>query len=103
MIVNIQWSNSSDIPRFDKLNEYREGVRFAEWNYGPQKRLLFTKIKLFPQKRLLYKGTLTGGVQSVQESRIVRRFNSMNRETQQEDVAVFSINGDFEMQKKKPF
>lgn len=105
LIVNIQWSNSSDIPRFDKLNEYREGtLRFAEWNYGPQKRLLFSpKLKLFPQKRLLYKGTLTGGVQSVQESRIVRRFNSMNRETQQEDVAVFSINGDFEMQKKKPF
>ena len=102
LIVNIQWSNSSDIPRFDKLNEYREGtLRFAEWNYGPQKRLLFSpKLKLFPQKRLLYKGTLTGGVQSVQESRIVRRFNSMNRETQQEDVAVFSINGDFEMQKK---
>lgn len=102
LILNFQWSNSSDIPRFDKLNEYREGtLRFAEWNYGPQKRLLFSPtLKLFPQKRLLYKGTITGGIQSVGESRIVRRFNSLLRETQQEDVSVFSLNGDFEMQKK---
>lgn len=102
LILNFQWSTSSDIPRFDRLNEYREGsLRFAEWNYGPQKRLLFSPtLKLFPQKRLLYKGTITGGIQSVRESRIVRRFTSLLRETQQEDVSVFSLNGDFEMQKK---
>ena len=103
LILNFQWSNSSDIPRFDKLNEYREEtLRFAEWNYGPQKRLLFsTVLKLYPKQPLLYKGTITGGIQSVRESRIIRKFSSLNRETQQEDVTVFSLNGDFEMQKKE--
>ena len=39
--LNIQYSTSSQINRFDKLNEYRNGkLRFSEWYYGPQNRLL---------------------------------------------------------------
>ena len=53
--LNIQYSNSSDIPRYDKLVELRnEKLRFAEWYYGPQKRLLIApQLKLFPQKRFM--------------------------------------------------
>ena len=102
LIVNFQLSNSSDIPRFDKMNEVRDGsLRFAEWRYGPQKRLLFSpQLKLFPQTNFLYKGTITAAFQAVEESRIRRRFNSLNRETQHEAVDVYSLNGDFEMKKK---
>lgn len=102
LVINVQLSNSSDIPRFDKLNEIREGsLRFAEWRYGPQKRLLLSpQLKFFPQKNLLYKGTITAAFQAVEESRIRRRFNSLSRETQKESVDVFSLNGDFEMKKK---
>ena len=52
---NIQYSNSSDIPRFDKLNDYNsvsydnendqttyEGLKYALWNYGPQKRYFYS-------------------------------------------------------------
>ena len=101
-LLNIHYSTSSNIPRFDKLNEYRNGsLRFAEWNYGPQGRLLISpQLKLFPKKRFLYKGTVTTAFQQVEESRIQRRFNSLNRETQQEKVNVYSINGDFEFAKK---
>ena len=39
--VNIQYSTSSDIPRFDRLTELKDGeLKFAEWFYGPQKRFL---------------------------------------------------------------
>ncbi|MEM1215813.1 MAG: TonB-dependent receptor [Bacteroidota bacterium] len=39
--LNIQYSTSSDIPRYDRLTERRAGqLRFAEWYYGPQQRLL---------------------------------------------------------------
>lgn len=102
LVVNFQLSNSSDIPRFDKMNELRNGsLRFAEWRYGPQKRMLFSpQLKLYPQKNLLYKGTITAAFQAVEESRIRRRFNSLTRETQKESVDVFSLNGDFEMKKK---
>ena len=38
--INIQYSESSDIDRYDKLTEERNGsLRFSEWYYGPQKRL----------------------------------------------------------------
>ena len=105
LLVNLQFSNSSNIPRFDKLNESRDGtLRFAEWFYGPQKRLLISpQLKLFPRKKLLYKGTVTTAFQQVDESRIKRNFASLSRETQKEKVDVFSINGDFEMAKTERF
>lgn len=103
LLLNFQFSNSSNIPRFDKLNEYSSGsLRFAEWFYGPQKRLLFSpQLKLFPKKNLLYKGTITTAFQAIEESRIQRKFNSLTRETQKEKVKVVSINGDFEFAKKE--
>ena len=103
LLLNFQLSNSSNIPRFDKLNEYSGGsIRFAEWFYGPQKRLLFSpQLKLFPKKNLLYKGTITTAYQALEESRIQRKFNSLTRETQKEKVKVVSVNGDFEVAKKE--
>ena len=102
LLFNFQLSNSSNIPRFDKLNEYSDGnLRFAEWYYGPQKRALFSpQLKLFPKNKFLYKGTITAAYQALEESRIQRKFNSHTRETQKEKVQVLSINGDFEFAKK---
>ena len=41
--LNFQFSTSSDIPRFDRLDEKSEGtLKFAEWYYGPQQRLLIS-------------------------------------------------------------
>jgi hemoglobin/transferrin/lactoferrin receptor protein len=39
--LNLQYSTSSDIPRYDRLT-LLSGTqpRFAEWYYGPQQRLL---------------------------------------------------------------
>ena len=103
LLLNFQLSNSSNIPRFDKLNELSNGsLRFAEWFYGPQKRVLFSpQLKLFPKKKFLYKGTITTAYQGLEESRIQRKFNSLTRESQRENVTVWSINGDFEVAKKE--
>jgi len=43
--INLQYSTSSNIQRFDRLTEIRDitdvsSLKFAEWSYGPQKRLL---------------------------------------------------------------
>ncbi|HEY1114148.1 MAG TPA: TonB-dependent receptor [Chitinophagaceae bacterium] len=39
--LNLQFSNSSDIPRYDRLQDQRNGaLRWAEWYYGPQQRTL---------------------------------------------------------------
>jgi hemoglobin/transferrin/lactoferrin receptor protein len=39
--LNLQHSNSTNVPRYDRLQDLRNGVlRFAEWYYGPQTRYL---------------------------------------------------------------
>ena len=43
MIVNFQHSKSSNINRFDKLNEIKNGdYKYSEWYYGPQKRTMIS-------------------------------------------------------------
>ncbi len=95
--LNIQYSTSSDVPRFDKLTELKKGtLKFAEWYYGPQKRLLISpQLEINPKKKWLDKGTITFAYQNVQESRIQRKFGSLERTYREEDVDVFSLNGDF--------
>ena len=53
--INIQYSESSDIDRYDKLTEERNGsLRFSEWYYGPQKRLFLSpQLKFFLGKNWL--------------------------------------------------
>ena len=96
--LNIQYSESSDIDRYDKLSEEKNGeLKFSEWYYGPQKRLLVSpSLKFFSQNPLLKRGRITLAYQMVQESRINRKFNSLIRSSQLEKVNLFSLNGDFD-------
>ena len=94
---NIQYSVSSNIPRFDNLTQYSDGsLKFAEWYYGPQKRLLISpQLKINPDKKWLESGTITLAYQNIKESRVQRKFTSLDRSYRDEDVDVFSLNGDF--------
>jgi hemoglobin/transferrin/lactoferrin receptor protein len=95
--VNLQYSTSSNIPRFDRLSELKNGsLKFAEWYYGPQKRFLAsTQLSINPQKKWLDKGTFTVAYQNIKESRIQRKFGSLEKLFRNEEVDVYSINGDF--------
>ena len=95
--INIQYSTSSDVPRFDKLSELKSGeLKFAEWQYGPQNRLLISsQLEINPNKKWLDKGTVTVAYQNIEESRIQRKFESFERSYKKENVNVFSVNGDF--------
>ncbi len=95
--INLQYSESSDIDRYDKLVEERNGsLRFSEWYYGPQKRFFLSpQLKFFLGKNWLKKGTLTAAYQNVEESRVNRKFESLTRSHQIEKVDVYSINADF--------
>ncbi len=96
--LNIQFSESSDIDRFDQLSiPMDDSLKFSEWYYGPQKRLLISpSLRIFPKKKFMDKGVITFGFQKVNESRIKRKFNSLNRSHQIEDLTVLSLNGDFD-------
>ena len=96
--LNIQFSESSDIDRFDQLSIPKDNsLKYSEWYYGPQKRLLISpSLRVFPNKKFMDKGIITFGFQKINESRIKRKFNSLNRSHQIEDLKVFSLNGDFD-------
>ncbi|ARV07241.1 TonB-dependent receptor [Polaribacter sp. SA4-10] len=95
--INLQYSTSSDIPRFDRLTELKDTtLKFAEWSYGPQQRfLLSTQLFINPNKNWLDNGVLTVAYQDLKESRIQRKFGSLYRSYREENVNVFSVNGDF--------
>ncbi len=97
LIFNFQFSESTNIPRFDKLTELKDGVlKFAEWNYGPQKRtFLSSQYKFEHNSKWLDTGTITAAYQYVKESRIKRKFNDLERKHQNEAIGVFSLNTDF--------
>lgn len=96
--VNLQLSNSSNIDRYDRLTETSGAApRFAEWYYGPQKRLMgaFT-INLTNQNWFYDKANIILSSQQIEESRHDRRFRSdtINRRTEIVDIA--ALNADFE-------
>lgn len=96
-ILNFQYSTSSDIPRYDRLTLTQGGnPRFAEWYYGPQKRLfasytieLKNKCKMYDEARVI------AGVQSIEESRNDRRFNNNTINHRIEGVGIITFNADF--------
>ncbi|MDC1400354.1 TonB-dependent receptor [Polaribacter sp.] len=105
--LNIQYSKSSNIPRFDRLSELTDptnsaSLKFAEWYYGPQERFLFSpQLLLNPNKKWLQKGSITFAYQNIKESRIQRKFGSLDRSYRNEMVNLFSVNGDFSVPLKE--
>ena len=97
LMFNLQYSTSSRINRWDKLTERSDGdLKYAEWYYGPQDRFLFsTQYNMNPNKKWMERGSFTAAYQQIKESRVQRKFSSLDRSYQYENVDVFSINGDF--------
>lgn len=93
--LNFQFSNSTDIPRYDRLTDASSsGLKNAEWYYGPQKRLLaiysLTKEKAFLNSDL----KLDFAYQNLEESRHNRRFENYNLQNRIEKVNMYSISID---------
>ena len=97
LVSNIQYSTSSKINRYDKLNDYEgENLKYAEYYYGPQKRLLTSlKANYKNDNKLFTEFTSILSFQRIDEDRISRKFGNENRLIQEEDVSIFSGNFDF--------
>ena len=95
--LNLQGSQSGNISRFDKLSETKDNnLRFARWEYGPQKRLFVSpQISFVGNRSWLHSGKIIAAAQVLEESRIQRKFDALDRETQIEQLAVLSLNADF--------
>jgi len=97
LIYNLQISNSSDVPRYDRLTQEKEGtLEFSEWFYGPQKRLLSSAtIKHVATSKFYDKAIFIAAFQKIDEDRIDRRFGRTTRAVGEEDVNVWNLTLDF--------
>lgn len=95
--LNIQYSESSNIPRFDRLTEMKNGsLKFAEWYYGPQKRFMISpRFEFESDSKIMKNGAVTAAYQNIKESRIKRKYGDTIRTYQKDAIDVYSINGDF--------
>jgi len=106
---NFQYSTSSNIPRFDKLNDYQtvrfdslnnqtiyDGLKYSSWNYGPQTRY-FSSFQLdhSASNLLMDSAQLIFGYQDVYESRHVQKMNAEESVSRYEEVDIYSINANF--------
>lgn len=94
---NLQYSTTSNINRYDRLTETAgSGLRFAQWYYGPQDRLLaiysLQKEKAFLNSDL----KINVAYQNVKESRHNRRFGNYNLQHNEENVDMFSVSLDLD-------
>lgn len=101
--LNFQYSTTTIIPRYDRLTDSAgAGLRFAEWYYGPQVRLLGSyKLHWSELGSMADALTATLSYQSLEESRYDRRFNdgttpaNNRRNNRVEDVHVWGLTLDF--------
>lgn len=95
--LNFQLSNSSTIDRYDRLTLMSgSNPRFAEWYYGPQFRLLAAYSLIISKKNMLYDhARITIGYQSIEESRMDRRFKKNFLNHRIENLNIVTGNVDF--------
>ncbi|MBI3234453.1 MAG: TonB-dependent receptor, partial [Bacteroidetes bacterium] len=119
--LNIQYSATGDVPRYDRLtntdsmaNAKNKNNKFAvadpitnkfsnaEWYYGPEKRTLISyQLQWKKSKKLFDELMITPAMQMIEESRHNRGWQSANKTSRIEKVNVYSINADLQKKIKK--
>jgi hemoglobin/transferrin/lactoferrin receptor protein len=95
--LNFQYSSSSYLPRYDRMNgDYSGGkFRWAENGYAPQKRLLGAYTLNFDKKTIITDNVkVILAYQKIDQDRFTRRWQKTARISQREDVVVLSANVD---------
>ena len=105
LTANFQYSTTGNVPRFDQLNDIKnDGVKWAEWYYGPQERLMFSiRTMIRDTTKFFDDVSITAAIQRIDEDRIQRKRGDNLRQVQEEDVFVYSLNSDFEKRLKNGF
>ena len=96
---NFQYSNTNDIPRYDRLNTINPltgNYTSAQWYYGPERRILGSyKLTLSAKNSFYDNSKILLAYQDVNESRNNRNFGAANLNRRNENVDVYSLNADF--------
>ena len=96
--LNLQYSTTTDIPRYDNLIDEVNGTfRYADWRYGPQSRLLISpRLEWNSPTPVFDRLLLIASYQSIDEERKFRFFESPIEFKQKEDVKVIGLTLDLE-------
>jgi hemoglobin/transferrin/lactoferrin receptor protein len=102
-LFNVQFSNSSAIPRYDRLQDVKNfggttgtTLRYAQWDYGPQKRLLASYLLSIKNTFGFNQIRANINYQNVHESRITReykRYNQQDNRKERVDIYGATIDG----------
>ena len=95
--LNLQHSNSGNVPRYDRLQDVRNGnLRYAEWYYGPQKRNLAAYELNASEIGFLDELKAILSYQHIEESRHqreYRRYDRLDNRFEKLHVAAFTVDG----------
>ncbi|HAD13585.1 MAG TPA: TonB-dependent receptor, partial [Saprospirales bacterium] len=92
--LNLQYSSSSNIPRYDRLTDpsAATGLASAEWYYGPQDRIMAAYNLRFYELGFFNQGlSVTASYQDIEESRHNRAFGASRRTSRIEMVRVTGL------------
>ncbi len=96
-LLNLQYSNSSNVPRYDRLQDVRNGtLRYSEWYYGPQLRELAAYELNVKNWGFLTDFKTILSYQHIEESRHqreYRRYDRLDNRLENLDVYAVTIDG----------
>ena len=97
-IVNLQYSNSSNIDRYDRLTQISgANPKYGAWYYGPQKRVFGSyTLNLSNSNRFYNHARVIVGYQNIEESRIDRKFKKVLENHRIEKLDIFTFNIDLD-------
>ena len=95
-LVNLQLSNTTDVPRYDRLQDIRNGtLRYAEWYYGPQKRIMGSYELGISRAGFFDEIRANINYQDIEESRQTREYRRYDRfDSRREHIKVWAFTVD---------
>ena len=92
--TNTQFSTTSNIGRFDKLNDIEDGrQKYSEWHYGPQKRFFQSlNMKTINYNTFFDYSDVLLSFQKIKESRHKRKNTDVFLSNRIENLTVFDLN-----------
>lgn len=95
-ILNLQFSNTNNVPRYDRLTDMKgSNPKFAQWYYGPQTRLMAVYSLNTVDWAGADEANLNVSYQLVKESRHNRKLNDVWLGSRNERVNVVSLTTDW--------
>jgi len=94
--INFQFSNTTDIPRYDRLTDMKgDKPKFAQWYYGPQRRIMGVYTLTMNNYLGADVASVAVSYQNILESRHNRKFDNAWLGNRNECVNIVALNADW--------